>query len=65
MTSMNKSDCFILDGGKGKSIMVYMPPGSFSPLDLSPWIYIMQKTVVGGGGEMAIEEKKKGVRGIK
>ena len=25
---MNKSDCFILDTGKGKTIFVFMPPGS-------------------------------------
>ena len=27
MTSMNKSDCFILDCGKGHDILVFMPPG--------------------------------------
>jgi len=26
--SMNRSDCFILDCGKGKSILVFMPPGA-------------------------------------
>jgi len=26
--AMNKSDCFILDGGKGKAILVFMPPGA-------------------------------------
>ncbi len=25
---MNRSDCFVLDCGRGKSILVYMPPGS-------------------------------------
>ena len=25
---MNKSDCFILDGGKDHSILVYMPAGA-------------------------------------
>jgi len=28
IASMNKSDCFILDGGKNHPILVYMPPGA-------------------------------------
>ena len=28
VSSMNKSDCFILDGGKNHSILVYMPAGA-------------------------------------
>lgn len=28
VSSMNKSDCFILDGGKGNQILVFMPPGA-------------------------------------
>lgn len=28
LSSLNKSDCFILDGGKGQDILVYMPDGA-------------------------------------
>lgn len=28
IASMNKADCFILDGGKDHPILVYMPPGA-------------------------------------
>ena len=28
MSSLNKSDCFILDGGKNHGILVLMPPGA-------------------------------------
>ena len=38
---MNKSDCFILDCGKGHSILVFMPPGKA--------LYEIYKEVWGGG----------------
>ncbi len=28
LSSLNKEDCFILDGGKGQEILVYMPDGA-------------------------------------
>ena len=41
---MNKSDCFILDCGKGHSILVFMPPGKVQ------W-YNKNEEVWGGGGK--------------
>jgi hypothetical protein len=44
VTSMNRSDCFVLDCGKGKSILIYMPAGArkmekFRAIQVSKFLY--------------------------